>query len=71
MKIDWKSILKNKTFLVTFATAIVAFVYQILGMFGIVVPISQDMVGQMIGLSANLLVGLGIVVNPTTSGISD
>ncbi len=69
--IDWKSRLRNKTFLVTFATAIVTFIYQLLGMFGIVPSISQDMAIQVVGLVINILVGLGIVVNPTTSGISD
>ena len=69
--VDWKVRLKNKTFLVTFATTIVAFVYQVLGMFDVVPAISQDTIGQVIGLAVNILAGLGIVVNPTTSGISD
>ena len=71
MKIDWKTRLRNKTFLVTFATAIVTFIYQLLGMLGIVPSISQETIGQIIGLAANILVCLGIVINPTTSGISD
>lgn len=69
--IDWKSRFRNKTFLITFITAIVAFIYQMLGMFELVPPVSQDTVGQLVGLVVNILVGLGIVVNPTTSGISD
>jgi len=71
MVINWKTRLRNKTFLVTFATAVVAFTYQVLGMFDVVPPISQDTAGQIIGLIANILVGLGVIVNPTTPGISD
>jgi phi LC3 family holin len=71
MKIDWKARLKNKAFLVSLLSALVAFVYQILGMFGVVAPVSQDTIIQIVGLVVNLLVGLGIVVNPTTDGMGD
>ena len=71
MKIKWKVRLKNKTWLLAFAGAIVAFVYQILGMLGVVAPIAEDNVTQIIGLLVNLLVALGIVQDPTTAGMSD
>lgn len=71
MKINWKVRLKNKTWLLAFAGAIVAFVYQILGMLGVVAPIAEDNVTQVIGLLVNLLVALGIVQDPTTAGMSD
>ena len=71
MKINWKVRLKNKTWLLAFAGAIVAFVYQILGMLGVVAPIAEDNVTQIIGLVVNLLVALGIVQDPTTAGMSD
>ena len=62
---------KNAPFVIAFIGAIVGFVYQILGMFGVVAPISQDQVIQIFGLIVNILVGLGVLVNPTTKGISD
>ena len=71
MKINWKVRLKNKTWLLAFAGAIVAFVYQVLGMLGVVAPIAEDNVTQVIGLLVNLLVALGIVQDPTTAGMSD
>ena len=71
MKINWKVRLKNKTWLLAFAGAIVAFVYQVLGMLGVVAPIAEDNVTQIIGLIINLLVALGIVQDPTTAGMSD
>lgn len=71
MNINWKLRFKNKTTLVALVTAVVAFVYQLLGIFGITAPISQETVIQVLGVLINLLVALGIVVDPTTQGISD
>lgn len=69
--INWKVRLKNKTWLLSFVLAVVAFIYQILGMVGITAPISEDMATQIVGLLINLLVGLGVVVDPTTKGTKD
>lgn len=71
MNINWKLRLQNKATLTTIILAIVAFVYQMAGLFGIVPSISQDTVINLVGLIINLLVGFGIVVDPTTSGVSD
>ena len=71
MKINWTVRFKNKTWLITFLAAIVAFIYQIFGMFGIVPTVSQDMVIQLIALVINILVATGIIIDPTTSGIAD
>nr|DAO16262.1 MAG TPA: holin [Caudoviricetes sp.] len=40
-------------------------------MFGVVPKIAQDEVINTIGLLINILVVLGVVVDPTTEGISD
>lgn len=69
--INWKVRLKNKTFLVTFSTTCLTFIYTILGMFGIVPPITQSMVGDVILSVINILVAIGILIDPTTSGVSD
>lgn len=71
MKINWKVRFKNGAWLVTFLSAIIAFIYQILSMFEIVPAISQDQVVQFINLFINILIGVGIVVDPTTKGIND
>lgn len=63
--------LKNKATLLAIVLAAVAFVYQVLGLLGIAVPVSQDAVVQIVGIVINLLVGLGILVDPTTAGIGD
>lgn len=71
MKINWKVRLQNKAFLLTMISAVVAFIYQICGIIGIVPPIGEDMVIQLIGLVLNILVGIGILVDPTTVGLDD
>lgn len=68
---DIKKRLKNKTFIVTMAVAVIAFIYQILGIIGVVAPMSQDEVVSIVMVIVNLLVGLGILVDPTTGGITD
>lgn len=68
---DIKKRLQNKTFVVTMAVAVIAFVYQILGIIGVVAPVSQDEVVSIVMVVVNLLVGLGILVDPTTAGITD
>lgn len=71
MKINWKVRFKNKTWLVTFLIAVLAFVYQILGMFDIVPPVTQDMATQLISAVINILVAIGVVIDPTTAGAGD
>lgn len=62
---------KNAPVLVALIAALVAFVYQICGIIGIVPPVSEEQVMQAIALIINVLVGLGILVDPTTKGITD
>ena len=71
MKINWKVRFKNKTWLITFLIAVLAFVYQILGMFDVVPPVTQDMATQLITIVVNILVAVGVVIDPTTSGAGD
>ena len=71
MKINWKIRFKNKTWLVTFLLAILAFLYQVLGMFDIVPPVTEDMATQLIAAVVNILVAIGVVIDPTTVGASD
>jgi len=49
----------------------VTFIYQLLGMLGVVPAISEDLATQVVGIVVNLLVALGVVQDPTTAGISD
>ena len=53
---------KNKATLVALASALIAFIYQILGILGIIAPIAQDAVSQLVGIILNILVAVGVLV---------
>ena len=69
--LNWKLRFQNKATLTTLVLAIIALIYQVLGVIGVAPPISQDSVVEIAGMVINILVLLGIVVDPTTHGISD
>lgn len=71
MKINWKLRLKNKVSLTAIILAIIALVYQVLGLCGITPGISENQAIKVAGMVINLLCLLGIVVDPTTDGVSD
>lgn len=62
---------KNPVFLLTFLTTVVAFIYQILGLFGVVPAVTEDNVVQLITMVINLLATIGVLVDPTTKGVKD
>lgn len=71
MKINWRVRFQNKTWIAAFVAACLAFVYQIIGLFGIVPTVSQEAISHVINLLLNLLVMLGVVIDPTTHEIND
>lgn len=71
MNINWKLRLQNKATLTALVMALVALVYQVLGVFGVVPRVSQDQVTTIISMVINILCLLGIVVDPTTAGVGD
>lgn len=71
MSINWKARFKNKVFLITFITLAISFVYQLLGLFGVVPSVSEIDLVNVITTAVNGLAALGIVVDPTTPGVSD
>lgn len=68
---DLKKRAKNKAFWVSLIAAIVPFIYQILGLFGVVAPISSSEVIKATGLVLNILVAAGVLMDPTTPGVKD
>lgn len=71
MKINWSLRFQNKVTLTAIVLGVVALIYQILGMFGIAATITQNEIIQVAAMVIDLLVLLGVVVDPTTSGVSD
>lgn len=71
MKINWRIRFKNKVWFLTFIGAIVAFAYQVCAMLGIVPKVAEDQVMDLVKILLTLLVGLGVIVDPTTAGTAD
>lgn len=71
MNINWTLRFKNKVTLSAIVLGVLALVYQILGLLGIAPAISENEVAQVIAMVIDLLVLLGVVVDPTTEGLSD
>ena len=71
MKINWRIRFKNKVWLLTFISAIVAFAYQVCALLGVVPKVAEDQVMNLVKILLTLLVGLGVIVDPTTAGTAD
>ena len=71
MKINWKARFKNKAFVVSFVTLVIAFIYQALGLFDIVPSISEDSLVNFFTIAVNILATFGVLVDPTTDGFND
>ncbi len=71
MNINWKLRMKNKATLSALVLGLVALVYQVLAVAGVVSPVSESEVTGIIMMVIDLLVLMGVVVDPTTEGIAD
>lgn len=69
--INWKLRIMNKATLISLISLVVAFIYSLLGLFNIVPPIGQSEIQQVLVMIVELLAALGVVVDPTTQGVSD
>lgn len=70
-RINWKLRLQNKATLVALCGTALTFVYTILGLFGVVPSVTQSTIGDALMAVVNVLVALGVVVDPTTQGVAD
>lgn len=71
MKINWEARFKNPVFWMTVIPAVVSCVYAILGAFGIVPALTENMVLNIAAAIITALTTLGVLVDPTTAGIND
>lgn len=71
MQINWKLRLKNKTTLMALVVAVVGGVYSVLSALGITPAVEQGTLMAAISAIVTILVALGIVTDPTTTGVSD
>ena len=71
MKINWKVRLKNPVFWLTVVPAVIALVYTVLGLFGVVPTISEDVLVNAVTAIISALTTVGVLIDPTTKGVSD
>lgn len=71
MKLNMNVRWQNKTWLVGFLIYIVEFIYGILERLEIVPMIESNLIVVIVEAVAGVLVGLGILIDPTTKGASD
>lgn len=71
MKINWKLRLKNKVTLSALISAMVVFIYEVAGALGFILPVSQEQVLSAVAALLAVLVALGVIVDPTTTGVDD
>ena len=71
MKINWTVRFKNKVWLTSFVSFVVATLYQLLAMFDVAPIVTQGEVMQIVAAVLQLLSLLGIIVDPTTKGMGD
>lgn len=71
MKINWKVRMQHKQFWVSLIALLIVLANQIAGIFNVDITIYSD---QVTGISETVLMILalmGIIVDPTTNGVSD
>ena len=71
MKINWKVRLKQPSFWIATIPVVITFVYSVFALVGIVPSITQDAVQNLFLALVAVLAQFGIVVDPTTKGVSD
>jgi phi LC3 family holin len=71
IKINWKQRARNKVWLLSFITAVVAVIYQILKVLGITPSVAQDQIIETATMFVEILILMGVVIDPTTPGVKD
>lgn len=73
MKINWKIRLQNKTFWIALVPAILLLVQVVASVFGISLDLGElgDKLLAVVNAVFAVLTILGVVTDPTTSGVSD
>lgn len=71
MKLNLKVRLRNPICYLTVIPAVIAFVYTVLGCFGVVPTISESTVTNVFTAVITFLTALGVLIDPTTKGVGD
>lgn len=71
MKMNWKVRFRNKTWLSLFVSLIIGFVFNMLKLFDIAPVVTENTVATIAAQLLEFLGLIGVLVDPTTSGIGD
>ena len=71
MKINWKVRFKHKQFLIALFSLVLILVQQIASIFGIDTTIYNEQITILFNTILSILVLLGVVIDPTTQGVTD
>ena len=71
MKINWKVRFRNRLWLWSFISAVIAMLFSFLSLWGISLPLSQNTVLGILYQVLSILSLLGVLIDPTTQGLND
>lgn len=71
MSINWKLRLQNKATLTTLCMSVVTAIYCVLAAFGITPSVAEEQTMNLVYAVISIACSVGIVVDPTTSGMGD
>lgn len=71
MKINWKVRLRHKQFWVSLIALLLVLANQVAGIFGYDITVYNEQVTAVSETILSILALLGIIIDPTTNGISD
>ncbi|MFF2175305.1 phage holin [Lysinibacillus sp. NPDC058147] len=71
MKINWKVRIRHKQFWVSLIALLLVLTYQIAGIFGYDITIYNDQITAISETILSILGLFGIIIDPTTNGVSD
>ena len=71
MKLNWKVRFKNKVWLTSFISLVVGFGFSMVKLFDVVPSIDENLVLNIVNQVLTFLGLIGVLVDPTTAGLSD
>ncbi len=71
MKINWTVRFRNKVWLASMASAVITFLYAVLDLLEICPQLTENTAMQMVEAFLFLLSATGVIMDPTTEGVSD
>ncbi|MBR3335383.1 MAG: phage holin [Clostridia bacterium] len=68
---NWSVRFKNRVWLGSFLSLIVGFIYSMMALFDVFPEVTESLVLQLMNQVLTFLGLIGVIVDPTTAGISD